>query len=523
MSRNIADPVLLRYLTRVTFIFLLVPYLIFFFGWLYWWVAIPMTIICALPVVWDWRWPDERSLTAQTGEKTSLSLSQIVFVCSIALLLVLISGIGGWGWQNVDWDKHNTLLRDLIEQPWPVAYQLDGTELPLVYYFAYYLPAALIGKAFGWVAANHALLIESWLGLSLTFLWGCVLIKQPWWKAVLFVACFAGMDILGYLLIAPVAPMFLGEGISIYDFEWWSIGWSYLSFNRILFWTPNQGFAGWLIMAVIVYEIFSRERKHTIWYLGLTTLWSPFITFGLLPFVLADWFSSSHALAPWIKKYGLSNLCGVVLGSLIGFMYLAKFYPLPPEVNGEITAGFFFALTDNSTEVIAALIFLVLFWLLECGLYGILAWKLLDLAANQSRMILVIALIFLAVLPLYQYGYYNDLVQKASIPALFALAIIVGKSVFIGPKRGGVQRAMTVLLAIGFVTAFVNIGIQLAGIVRNGALWQLPRSSEVSTLWQLQEKEQENAFEIEGLEYTSFISQYIGSGEAPFFQWFVRQ
>jgi hypothetical protein len=435
----------------------------------------------------------------------------------------LISGIGGWGWQNVDWEKHNTLLMDLIEQPWPVSYQLDTVPLPLVYYFAYYLPAAWIGKAFGWVAANHALLIESWLGLSLTLLWSVVLIKGSWWKAVLLIACFAGMDVLGYLLTAPVAPMLLGEAISIYDFEWWSIAWTYLSFNRVLFWIPNQGLIGWLATALILKEIFDRERKYTIWYLGLTTLWSPFITVGLLPIVVADWASEPHTLPAWIRKYGVPNFCGVLLGGLIGFMYLAKFYPLPAEVSGEITSGFIFALAGDSLELIAGLlVLLVLFWLLECGLYGILAGKLLEPDDGRSRLLLGIGLIFLAALPLYQYGYYNDLLQKASIPALFALAILVGRAVLNNGRRRRAHLVLTVRLAIGFVTAFINIGIQAEGIIRNRALWYLPTAGEVSTLWELAEKEQENAFEIEGQEYTSFISQYIGSSEAPFFRWFVR-
>jgi hypothetical protein len=524
MQKNILYTTLARFLTTATFIFLTVPYLIFFYGWLHWWLAILMTILCLLPMLWEWRRPGATSTPEQGQEKTTIRVWQIAIVGGVALLLTLISGIGGWGWQNVDWEKHNTLLRDLIEQPWPVTYQLDTVPLPLVYYFAYYLPAALIGKAFGWVAANHTLLIESWLGFSLTLLWVIILIKRSWWKATLLIAWFAGMDVFGYLLTAPVAPMLLGEAISIYDFEWWSIAWTYLSFNRVLFWIPNQGLIGWLATALILREIFDHERKYTFWYLGLTTLWSPFITIGLLPLVLVDWISEPHTLPGWITEYGVPNLCGVLLGGLIGLMYLSKFYPLPPEVSGEITSGFIFSLAEGDVGLIVGLIVLLaLFWLLECGLYGILTGKILNPDDRQSRFILWIGLIFLATLPLYQYGYYNDLLQKASIPALFALAILVGRAVLSSGRRPGAHLALTFLLAIGFMTAFINIGLQVDGIRRNGALWHLPSATEVSTLWKLAEKEQENAFEIEGQEYTSFISQYIGSSEAPFFQWFVRQ
>ncbi len=521
MGTSIPYPVLKKYLTRATFIFLALPYLIFFYGWLHWWLAVPMTVICLLPIVWEWKRTQETSTLAPVQEEMTIQLWQIVVVCGVALLFVLISGIGGWGWQTSDWYKHNMVLRDLIEQPWPLYYQLDGVQLPLVYYLAYYLPAALIGKLFGWVVANQALLVESWIGLSLTFLWGLVLIKRSWWKVVLLISCFSGLDILGYLLIAPVAPM-LGQTVSFYNFEWWSIGWIYFSFTHVLFWVPNQGFVGWLAMSLLLKEMFDRERRYTFWYLGLTTLWSPFITLGLLPFVLVDWISDHRTLFDWLRKYSLPNLCGVLLGGLVGFMYLAKFYPLPPQISGKIIFILIFAFARNTSEVIAMSLLIALFWLFECGLYGILAWKLLDRNDRQMRLLLIVGLIYLAILPFFQYGYYNDLLHKTSIPALFALSIIVGWVVLSKSKKRGIQFALIALLVIGSMTALINISFQIEGVVQNGALWHLPSSAEVSTIWELRKEEQENAYEIPGQEYTSFLSQYVGSNEALFFQWFAR-
>ena len=523
MNKRISYTILSRYLARATFVFLLLPYLIFFYGWLHWWLAIPMTVILLLPLLWEWKRPHGTSAPASGQEEATIQIWQIGIVCGAALLFVLISGIGGWGWQNPDWDKHNAILRDLIERPWPLFYQLDGVQLPLVYYFAYYLPAALIGKAFGWVAANHALLIESWLGLSFTLLWGLVLIKHSWWKAMLLISFFAGLDILGYLLIAPVVPMFTGQALSLRHFEYWSIGWAYYSFDFFLFWIPNQGFVGWLATALILDEMFNHQRRYTLWYLALTTFWSPFITFGLLPFVIADWVLEPHTLYAWFRKYGLPNLCGVLLGSLIAFMYLAKLYPLPPQVGGKIIFRFFFALTRDTSEVVAGLILLVLFWLLECGIYGILAWKLSGRNDRQIRILLIVGLLYLAILPFFYYGYYNDLLQKASIPALFVLAIIVGRAVLNNSQKRGTRLALRILVTIGFVAAFIHIGFQLEGVIENRELWHLPSLAEVSTLPDLQKKDQETNFEIRGLEYTSFLSQYIGSDEAPFFRWFVRQ
>ncbi len=55
----------------------------------------------------------------------------------------MLSGIGGIGFQHYDWNKHNAILSDLVRESWPVGYTYYGRPVALVYYIAYYLPAAL--------------------------------------------------------------------------------------------------------------------------------------------------------------------------------------------------------------------------------------------------------------------------------------------------------------------------------------------------------------------------------------------
>jgi hypothetical protein len=43
------------------------------------------------------------------------------------------------------WLKHNAVLEDLIEQPWPIVYQFEGRDVPLVYYVASFAVAARMG------------------------------------------------------------------------------------------------------------------------------------------------------------------------------------------------------------------------------------------------------------------------------------------------------------------------------------------------------------------------------------------
>jgi len=43
----------------------------------------------------------------------------LVLVCLASLILLSVSGIGGIGYQDTDWLKHNTILKELVARPWP--------------------------------------------------------------------------------------------------------------------------------------------------------------------------------------------------------------------------------------------------------------------------------------------------------------------------------------------------------------------------------------------------------------------
>ena len=93
-----------------------------------------------------------------------------IWVCLFVLVVLWIyfSGIGSFSFQNGDHIVRNPIFRDLINYKWPVIYDLSkmsqnitsitGTDkVMFVYYFAYWLPSAVVGKIFGEAAANVAL------------------------------------------------------------------------------------------------------------------------------------------------------------------------------------------------------------------------------------------------------------------------------------------------------------------------------------------------------------------------------
>lgn len=64
-------------------------------------------------------------------------------------------------------------------------YRLGGQAAPLVYYIAYYLPAALLGKLGGWLWAHQVLFVWSWIGLILAMLWFIILNRRAAFTVVL--------------------------------------------------------------------------------------------------------------------------------------------------------------------------------------------------------------------------------------------------------------------------------------------------------------------------------------------------
>jgi hypothetical protein len=109
----------------------------------------------------EWGLGNEQNKTA---DYPKLRLSHLAAACLVSLVLISISGVGGNGFQDSDWLKHNSILKDLIEKPWPVIYQIGETDALLVYYLAYYLPDSSNVTLLFWVP-NQAL--AGWIASGL--------------------------------------------------------------------------------------------------------------------------------------------------------------------------------------------------------------------------------------------------------------------------------------------------------------------------------------------------------------------
>jgi hypothetical protein len=520
MKLRLRIDILLRYLIPISLFYLAIPYLIFVVGWLKWYLALFYFLLIILSLFVCIR---QTECTYKNGLE---ELSHIYFDGKILLIMVImgtlllgISGIGGFGYQDTDWLKHNAILKDLIEKPWPVIYQLDGVKLPLVYYIAFYLPAALFGKFGGWFFANQILFVWSLIGLNLAILWFIVLIRRASPGVLLLFIMFSGLDVIGEWLITPRVAALRPEYLSYLNWghiEPWAIGWQYSSNTTLLFWVPHQALAGWIATGILLYCIlYSRIKAYIILIVGLTILWSPFVMIGLLPYLFIECLLGSGPLTKRLSQYiSLPNLCGLGLIALIGFYYSSKLVMAAPFSVVNIPHGFSLSFVpDNESKAIGAIL-IVIFCLLEFGLYSIIIIGSQKDWNTESKVVFYTTIACLLLLPLYRIGEANDFVMRASIPALFVLTIFLGRILNSQSLPRFKRIILVIFILIGSVTVLIELHRHILGIYNAGTLENIPQISQVKGIdeWGFTTNKEE-----------TILVQYVGNPQAPFFEFMARK
>lgn len=428
-------------LDRIAVGYMVLPLGFFLFGWLKWWVALPLFACSAYalrPLIS--RWP------AGTPKLTVTPLQLSVAICT-ACVWVLLGGIGHFFFANPDWHVRDAVLHDLVVSTWPVGYGLqDGMDSLLRAPVAFYLPAALFGKLAGLYAAHLTLLVWAAMGCALFLMQ--VLSLTPSRPSAVFVVTavivfFSGLDIVGCLL--NDGPRFRSDWNITTHLEWWAGKFQYSSMTTQLFWVPNHALGGWITMGLIL----RNERRVAIDALlpilvVALALWSPLTAVGVVPFVLLKIGTSI------VRQHSLTALAPTVLGpALVVGVVVAAFLVLDP---GGIPSGL--STSGKRSDLAMDLAQQAQFFLLEAGFLGAaLLWI-------QRSPQTVLALVILALLPIANFGPGNDLVMRASIPSLVALAI--GASLALvqdSTEKFDLRKKVLLggLLALGATTAVEEI------------------------------------------------------------------
>lgn len=433
----------MRYLTdkllvRLAYFYIIFPFFLFCIGWLRWYYGLGMVAILVISFFLAVKNSEVRNSDAW---KHRYSILLAVIIISV---IVFFSGIGMFSYQVEDNYTRNVLFRDLVTHRWP--YRLNETgNIPglngpvlYIYYIEYWLPAALIGKVFGFFAANVFFYLWTVAGMGLAYYFICRLLRRySLWVLFVFLF-FNSLYILVSVLKFPVYE------VIIHDYLSWSLngGGMLLAGSCLdsLFWIFNQTVVPWLIMAMMLGS--KNSGKNIFFLYALCYLHGPFIFIGFFPFLFASILQqikySNLSIFETIKEYiSFQNFIAAPLIVIISFFYLSGSYAVERLYFAPIKFTKF-----------------ALYELLMFGIISVIIFKRYKRDANYYIMIGMFAL-----LPLIAMGTIQPITfcARVSLVPQFILMIFVAKII----AESGVSLLKKVVIAyvvIGAVEPILDFG-----------------------------------------------------------------
>lgn len=401
-------------------------------------LVLPLLVFCA----W-FRWPVAIVLALLTGygfvqvvaglqwRRIDPGRTGLIAIALVALAWTALAGIGHFVYANADWITRDAVLRDLVATPWPPMYESDGaTALILRAPVGFYLPVAAAGSLLGLQLADLLLYLWSATGFALTLAAAASLFhtRRERVLAIVLMLAFGGLDLIGFPLMRGRWPA-PGEHI-----EWWASFAQYSSNSTLMFWVPNHALPAWLgLLLALRHWRTPVLARMSLMLMAAIALWSPLSAVGLVPFFLAglDWRRDLRTL--FATRSGLPFLA---LAALV-----ARYITLDAQTIAHGWAIDLFPTASTFWFHYSA------FCLLEFGLLALLlAW----LRAVDAKV--VIAVLVLLALPFLHFGAGNDLVMRASIPALAVLALAAVRPLLASDRLLS-RGLLALVLGIGAVGA----------------------------------------------------------------------
>ena len=404
-------------------LFLTIPLFMFFLGYLKLVVSIPLTLIFAgivLYCVSDCMNGPDGNKNWGSDKDLKIPLSYLIGFAVTALAVSFVSGAGEYIYTLQDHEYRRAILRDLINYDWPVIYNYNTQTNPEVikifgiasgqrafsYYFIYWMPAALAGKAFGFNVGNFVLYLWNSIGIFLCLLsTNAVIKKVTAWVPFIFVF-FSGLDII---------PNLVYELTHYSDWRWFEgfvTSMSYVSNFRELASVFNQMVPCFLVVAILLMSNNTRSMGLTA---GILFCYSPWAVFGILPMVAAFLFGKNLRASKISKTlyntFSPANIASAVLIlTIFGSYYMTN--------SGAVGyKGFAWEYFSNPGWFILAYI---VFILIEVIPFALILYK-----REKNNPVFIAAFATLLILPFYRVSEMNDFTMRGSMPALFFFCILL--------------------------------------------------------------------------------------------------
>ncbi len=227
---------------KIAYLYLALPFMIFIFGWF----KLPIALISAAIVIAGLYFAFRYAPKTDISQFSRENIPKILMIIIIAFIWVYMSGIGGFAFQNFDHMWRNAILKNLVEYEWPIiindASPYFSEPVAMIYYFAFWLPSACVGKLMGLHAAHTFLYFWSVIGILIVFYLISAFHKKLSIPVIIAFIFFSGLDIVGSFLYNNHADFtwFSSEHI-----EHWAYGFQISSFTTQLFSLFSQGYPAW--------------------------------------------------------------------------------------------------------------------------------------------------------------------------------------------------------------------------------------------------------------------------------------
>ena len=438
------------------YLYIIIPNLIFFITW----CNIPTAIIATLAILISFYFLVKNAPQIWVPN-TKKEWYLIGAVLLISVIWVLLSGVGGYMFQNGDHSARNTLLELLTKKSWPVVY--NEYQAMMSYYVGFFLPSALVAKMFKSLDIGFFFQF-CWaiLGVFTFFYLLLAHFKQKNIFPVILFIFFSGLDILGMYITHGANFSYTPQT----HLEWW-IYHQYSSMTTQLFWVFNQAIPAWVIVSLFLHE---KNNKSLVFLYVCLFINSTLPAMGLLPFLIyfmikngsstiKEVFTFNHIKKVFTDALSIQNLLGVFILFPVLYLYLTANF-----LSSNVHTGDYVYYTYMKKKIDHLII--LRFWIIEVGIF-----LFCILRYNFKNIIYWMVFILFCLFPYLRISDSPDFEMRASIPALVFLYLLVVETIqnkeFL--KNKVLSTILFVALLIGAVTPFNEIGRCLINTKYNGS------------------------------------------------------
>ena len=444
-------------LTIVSYLYLIIPIIVFCIGWLKPIVSIPATITLTIIIV--------LKIVEVKREKTEnfISKKALLIIFGLIIFICITAGQGNLFYQSSDWHWRNAVYRDLINIKWPVYY--ENSNAIMTYYIGFWMLPAVIGKitllVFGeriaWIIGNIALLIWCALGVLLSILWIIKSLKIKGRKKLLLTIIvffgFSGLDILGVFLFKNT------QLLKNMHIEWWADTYQFSSIITQLFWVFNQSVVAWLITIMFINE---KKINNYLLLILLALPYGPIPFVGLIPLFAIRGIKflievvKENRIAEFIRDmFSVQNILALITILPIYYLYYCN--------NEAVSSGSF--RFDNDLLNLNKIIKLFVFYLFEIGFYVIILAE-----KNKKNELFWGATIALMFIPMFRIGLAGDFAMRASIPSIVVILYYLIEYMLNMDTQKIINKLLVVIFIFGCITPCLEYARAITTIIRVGKI-----------------------------------------------------